>query len=96
MVNALFLEVLVLKAGPFEREPSLEELPPAYVVLGLDEELNGFGKVSGVEDRGLHPGIDAFDKEVNKGFSGAEGFACFAKGGVKVGSPWDAFRVGTL
>jgi hypothetical protein len=47
-----------------------------------------------VDDGRMHPGIDTFDKDVNKRFAGVEGFASFTESCVETRAP--GFTVGMV
>jgi hypothetical protein len=58
--------------------------------------VEGFREVVGIEGGGVHPGINAFDEEIDEGFSCAESFTGSLESRVELGPPWEALGMGAL
>jgi hypothetical protein len=90
VVDTKFLEVLVLEVNPLKRDAALEELVPANGVLTDDQMVkNGWEFISCEGGRG-EPGIEAFDQDIDEGFTHLDRFACITQSFVKLGSSWVA------
>lgn len=58
--------------------------------------MEDFREVICVKVRGVHPGINAFDEEIDEGFSCAESFTGSLESRVELGPPWEALGMGAL